>query len=48
MILVIKDIVNVSLSYRILTVIDDNIFCASRRTVIQHGILQMKLIAFTL
>ena len=36
MILVINDIVDVSLSYKILTVLDDNIFCASRRTVIQH------------
>jgi len=48
MILVINDIVDVSLSYKILTVLDNNIFCASRRTVIQQGILQMKLITFTL
>jgi len=34
-ILVINDIVDVSISYKILRVLDD-IFCASRRTVIQH------------
>jgi len=36
MIVVINDIVDVSLSYMILTVLDDNIFCALRRSVIQH------------
>jgi len=36
MIPVINDIVDVSLCYKIPTVLGDNIFCASRPTVIQH------------
>jgi len=46
MIVVINDIVDVSLSYKILTVLDDNIFCV--HDAVSFCILQMKLTAFTL